>query len=202
MKNFLLASLFFLFNGPLLASSAFVEVAARASSSTVLVRADDREECGFIVREDGLVMTLYHNVKNASSIQVRLPNLSWAAAHLFFGDLESDVALLQVEADDLEFLALTPAFLIGEWVLSAGIPFHHSVTVKKGIVATVEEKNGKDYLLVDFPLNPGDYGGPLLNLEGKVIGMQFANTTSHDVFGVIIPAETLLEVALKWRVFL
>ena len=99
-------------------------------------------------------------------------------------------------------MRLSPSFQIGEWVLSAGIPFYKSVTVKKGIVASVEEKMGKDFLLVDFPLNPGDYGGPLLNLEGKVIGMQFANTTTHDVFGVIIPAQTLLEVALKWKVFL
>ena len=202
MKSFLLVSLFFLFNQCLVASSPFIEVAELAVSSTVLVRAGGREECGFIVREDGLVMTLYHNVKETGPIEVRLPDHSWVAARLYFGDLESDVALLQAEADDLEALRLTPSFQIGEWVLSAGIPFRKNVTVKKGIVATVEEKKGKDFLLIDFPLNPGDYGGPLLNLDGKVIGMQFANTTTHDVFGVIIPAETLLEVALKWKVFL
>ncbi|WP_420422365.1 S1C family serine protease [Simkania sp.] len=202
MKSFLLASLFFLFNSGLFASSPFVEVATLASSSTVLVHADEQKECGFIVREDGLVMTLYHNVKDAASIQVRLPNHTWVQAHLFFGDLESDVALLQLEASDLDYLPLTIAFQIGEWALSAGIPFRKNVTVKKGMVAAIEEKNGKNFLLVDFPFNPGDYGGPLLNLEGKVIGMQFANTTTHDVFGVIIPSETLLDVALKLGVFL
>ncbi|CCB89541.1 S1C family serine protease [Simkania negevensis] len=202
MKSFLLASLFCLFNLGLFAASPFVDVATLACFSTVLVHAGEQKECGFIVRGDGLVMTLYHNVKGAASIQVRLPDRTWAKAHLFFGDLESDVALLKLEARDLVPLPLTTTFQIGEWALSAGIPFHKGVTVKKGIVASVEEKNGKDFLLVDFPFNPGDYGGPLLNLEGKVIGMQFANTTTHDVFGVIIPTETLLDIALKWGVFL
>jgi len=202
MKNFLLVCAFFLSSFQSLIASPFIEAAQVALASTVLIHADSRQGSGFILQENGAVMTLYHNVKETKSIQVRLPSGEWTPAKLSIGDLETDVALLTIDAQGLEGLQLETSFQIGEWVLSAGIPFQTEVTVKKGIVACLEKKMEKDYLLVDFPFNPGDFGGPLLNLEGKVIGMQFANTTTHDVFGVIIPSQTLLEVALKWGVFL
>jgi len=205
MKRYLLLFLFFLFNlEPLLGnthplSRPFVETAEKAISSTVLIQADKRWGSGFIYEENGFLLTLYHQVKNAQTIQVRLPSGIWLPAELLAGDLETDVALLKVEAEGLEALEFEEAFQIGEWVLGAGIPFFNEVAIKKGIVSNTQKTTSELYLLVDFAFNPGDFGGPLLNLEGKVIGMQFANTTTHEVFGVIIPSSTLARLLSEWQ---
>lgn len=206
MKKYLF--LFFLFSllslrgnaHPL--STPFIDTAELAQSSTVLIQAGKEWSSGFVIHENGVIVTLYHAIKNGSPIQIRLPSQKWIKANLLYGDLETDIAFLKVDIEGLDALEFEETFQVGEWVLGAGIPFFSEVTVKKGIISNIKQKNPHDYILIDFAFNPGDFGGPLLNLDGKVIGMQFANTTTHDVFGLIIPSSILIEVARKSALFL
>lgn len=199
MKCYLLLCLFLLCKSY---ASPFLRAAESALSTTVFIQTDCKKGCGFLIGNEGHVITLFHQIKDAKNIKVRLPSDTWVTAELRFGDLESDIAVLTIPIYDFPGSELDASFRIGEWVLSAGIPFSSQVSVKKGIIATLERKIEKDFVLVDFPFNPGELGGPIFNTAGKVIGMQFANTTTHDIFGVVIPSRTLLEVALKWGVFL
>ena len=193
--------LFFIIAFKANASSPFISPAKKALQSTVLVYAKNdssidlpiRKGAGFIISEKGLLCTLYHNVSQASSIVVTLPDGETYRAKLLGGDTYTDVGFLQIEGGSFPYLTYgnPDEVEVGDWVITAGLPFTKRVAIKKGIVSGIEEKEGQTFFLVDLSFNPGDYGGPLLNLKGEWIGMNFANTTSHQVFGICIPSQTI-----------
>lgn len=175
-------------------SFSFIQTARLAQEITVLIRAQQKAEAGFILSSDGTIVTLYHNVINADTISVEFSDGTICEAHLAGGDEQTDVGILKINASRLPSLPLGDSdnTAIGEWVMTAGYPFYR-IAVKKGLASGWQQKD-RLYLLTDMPFNPGDFGGPLLNLKGEIIGMNYSNTTSQQVFGAAIPSNTIRTV--------
>ena len=130
---------------------------------------------GFVIATDGYVLTNHHVVDGAEEILVTLADKREFKATLIGSDRRTDVALVKIDATGLPFLkAGDPNKLrVGEWVMAIGSPFGLENTVTAGIVSAKGRDTG-DYLpfiQTDVAVNPGNSGGPLLNLRGEVIGI-------------------------------
>ncbi|MDH7480025.1 MAG: trypsin-like peptidase domain-containing protein, partial [Syntrophomonadaceae bacterium] len=121
------------------------------------------------------------------------------SAHLVGSDSDLDLAVLKIEAaEELPFLEFgnSDQTRVGEWVIAIGNPYglDHTVTVgvvsAKGRPVTVEDKNYRNLLQTDASINPGNSGGPLLNLQGKVVGINTAVNASAQGIGFAIPSNT------------
>jgi len=162
---------------------------------------------GFIVSEDGYVLTNNHVIDNADEITVRLPDRSEFKATLVGTDVRSDLALLKIEGDE-SFPTVTfgkPRDLeVGEWVLAIGSPFGLDYSVSAGIVSakgrslpSEEAGNYVPFIQTDVAINPGNSGGPLFNLDGEVVGINSQiYTRSGGSIGLSfsIPIEVALNV--------
>jgi|GEM_PF-438074 len=153
---------------------------------------------GFIVREDGYVLTNFHVVRGAESIRVRLASDSAYPATVVGTFPLLDVALLKFEPD--EVLAVAPLgdsnqLAIGEWVVAIGSPFGLDHTVTAGIVSAKgrrdvvpgREQNLARFLQTDASINPGSSGGPLINIRGEVVGINTAINPSGQGIGFAVP---------------
>lgn len=135
---------------------------------------------GFIVSEDGYVVTNNHVVEHADEIQVRLIDRREYSAEVIGTDSRSDLALLKIDASDLTYLSFAEedTTRVGEWVLAIGSPFDLDYSVSAGIVSAIGRsipgpRNGSyvPFIQTDVAINPGHSGGPLFNLEGEVVGV-------------------------------
>lgn len=135
---------------------------------------------GFIISDDGLIVTNNHVVQGATSVLVRMSDRREFDAEIVGTDPRSDLALLRIDASDLPVLALAPKdeLDVGEWVLAIGSPFGLDYSVTAGIVSakgrSLPTENGENYvpfIQTDVAINPGNSGGPLFNLEGEVVGV-------------------------------
>lgn len=130
---------------------------------------------GFLITENGYIITNEHVIKDTDAITVTLSNQLQFNGTLIGADPIADIALIKIEAEGLPFLALadSDSIELGEWVTAIGSPFGLQSTVTFGIVSNL--KNNKfyepDILQVNLSINPGNSGGPLLNLDGEVIGI-------------------------------
>jgi len=135
---------------------------------------------GFIISTDGYILTNNHLAEDADKITVKLGDGRKFEAKVIGTDPESDVAALKIDAEDLSYLELadSDALEVGEWVLAIGNPFGLSHTVTAGIVSAKGRRVGltsfDDFIQTDAAINPGNSGGPLLNLDGKVVGINTA----------------------------
>ena len=130
---------------------------------------------GFIISPDGFVLSNHHVVAGADKVIVTMADRREFYADIIGSDQRTDVALLKIEGKRLPFLKLgNPGTLkVGEWVLAIGSPFGLANTVTAGIVSALGRDTG-DYLpfiQTDVAVNPGNSGGPLINLKGEVIGI-------------------------------
>ena len=136
---------------------------------------------GFIITDDGYILTNNHLVGEAENVRVQLADDREVKAKVIGADPESDVALVKIEENDLPYLKLadSDALEVGEWVVAIGSPFGLSHTVTAGIVSA-KGRSGvgiatyEDFIQTDAAINPGNSGGPLLNLDGKVVGINTA----------------------------
>ncbi len=136
---------------------------------------------GFVLSADGLVATNHHVVGDAQDVAVELADGRHLPATVVGSDAPSDVALLRVEAEDLQALPLgsSAGLRVGEWVLAIGNPFGLASTVTAGIVSA-KGRSGlrildyEDFIQTDAAINPGNSGGPLLDVHGRVVGMSTA----------------------------
>jgi len=132
---------------------------------------------GFIISEDGYVVTNAHVVDGASEITVSLPDRREYVAQLIGSDERSDIALLKVEAGGLPTLTLgdSAGVNVGQWVLAIGSPFGFEYTATQGIVSAVSRslpaENYVPFIQTDVAVNPGNSGGPLFDTNGQVIGV-------------------------------
>ncbi len=135
---------------------------------------------GFIISEDGYVVTNNHVVQNARQVVVRLPDRQEFDAEVIGMDPRSDLAVLKIEGQDLPTLSLADGrdVKVGQWVLAIGSPFSLDFSVTAGIVSalgrSLPTETGDNYvpfIQSDVAINPGNSGGPLFNLEGEVIGV-------------------------------
>jgi len=162
---------------------------------------------GMVFRADGLILTNYHVVKNATSIRVLFnadsEEVDRASAHLVGADPDADLAVIQVNRTGLPTLEFADSdkVRIGQWAIAVGAPFDQPQTVTLGVVSARGrhiDKNGAaslgDYLQTDAAINPGNSGGPLLDLEGRVVGLNTAILSPSRAsagIGFSIPANTI-----------
>lgn len=132
---------------------------------------------GFIVSDDGYVLTNAHVVENADEIIVRLYDRRELGAELVGIDEQTDLALLKIEADNLRMVTSGSSkdLEVGEWVMAIGSPFGFDHTVTAGIVSAKDrgfrDQNYVPFIQTDVAINPGNSGGPLINTRGEVVGI-------------------------------
>jgi len=132
---------------------------------------------GFIISDDGYILTNNHVVKDADKVLVRLIDRREFEAEVIGQDPRSDLALLKIDADDLPVVKLAESgdIEVGEWVMAIGSPFGFDYSVTAGIVSATGRTSFRDsyvpFIQTDVAINPGNSGGPLFNLDGKVVGI-------------------------------
>ena len=132
---------------------------------------------GFIISDDGYILTNHHVIKDADEVIVRLNDRRQLDAVVVGSDERSDVALLKIDASDLPTVPMgnSDKAEVGEWVLAIGSPFGFDYSVTAGIISATDRSlsNGTyvPFIQTDVAINPGNSGGPLFNLEGEVIGI-------------------------------
>ena len=159
---------------------------------------------GFIISEDGYILTNHHVISGADEVIVRLANRAEYVARIIGSDQASDIALLKVEAENLPVLRFgnSDDLKVGEWVLAIGSPFGFDHSVTAGIISAIGRSLPSDnyvpFIQTDVAINPGNSGGPLFNLEGEVIGINsqiYSRTGGFMGLSFAIPIELAVDVA-------
>lgn len=156
---------------------------------------------GVILSADGIVVSNYHVVGQATDIRVVLNDRREYAARVLLGDAESDLAILQlIGAGDLPFLPLrdSDTVEVGELVLAIGNPFGVGQTVSSGIVSGLARSGGANgggfgyFIQTDAPINPGNSGGALIDMGGALIGVNtriLSRSGGSNGIGFAIPSD-------------
>jgi serine protease Do len=159
---------------------------------------------GFIISEDGYILTNHHVIAGADEVIVRMANRKEFVATIIGSDEASDIAVLKVEAEKLPVLEFgdSDELKVGEWVLAIGSPFGFDHSVTAGIVSakgrSLPSDNYVPFIQTDVAINPGNSGGPLFNLDGEVIGINsqiYSRTGGFMGLSFAIPIEMAVDVA-------
>ena len=147
---------------------------------------------GVIITPDGYIVTNNHVIANATTLEVTLNNNKTYTAKLIGTDASSDIALLKIEADEkLPFLTFADSdnTQVGEWVLAVGNPFNLNSTVTAGIISAkarnISERGSdkiESFIQTDAVVNMGNSGGALVNLNGDLIGINTAISSTTGVY--------------------
>ncbi len=156
---------------------------------------------GFIVSQDGYVLTNTHVVEDASEVYVKLTDKREFKAKVIGSDRRTDVAVLKIEGTKLPKIAIGDSDKIkaGEWVIAIGSPFNLDNTVTSGIISSKARDTG-DYLPLiqtDVAVNPGNSGGPLINMRGEVIGINsqiYSRSGGYMGISFAIPIDEAMRV--------
>lgn len=145
---------------------------------------------GFLVSHDGILLTNAHVVKEAEEITVILNDGREFGAKVLGEDPNTDVAILKIEASELPYLDLANSdnLEVGQWVVAIGNPLGLQASLTVGVVSAKGRNNLdiariEDFIQTDAAINRGNSGGPLLNLDGEVVGMNTAIVTSMGTGG-------------------
>jgi len=157
---------------------------------------------GFILSADGYVMTNAHVVEGASEVYVTLTDKREFKARIIGVDKRTDVALVKIEGSNLPRLTIGDSDKVraGEWVVAIGSPFGLANTVTAGIVSAKARDTG-DYLPLiqtDVAVNPGNSGGPLINMRGEVIGINsqiYSRSGGYMGISFAVPIDEAMRVA-------
>jgi len=132
---------------------------------------------GFLISKDGYIITNNHVVKGAIKVTITTFDEKKYPAKVIGTDEKTDLALLKIKGRNHPFIRLgdSSAVEIGEWVLAIGNPFGQDLSVTSGIISGKERRIGatdyEDYLQTDAAINRGNSGGPLINMDGRVVGI-------------------------------
>ncbi|TDO12645.1 MULTISPECIES: DegQ family serine endoprotease [Halomonas] len=173
-------------------------------------RSEERQSLGsgFVIDEDGYIMTNAHVVDGADEILVRLNDRRELQAELIGSDAKTDIALLKVDANNLSTLTLgdSDKLRVGEWVAAIGSPFGFDHSVTAGIVSAIDRTLPRDayvpFIQTDVAINPGNSGGPLFNLDGEVVGINsqiFTRSGGFMGLSFAIPINVAMDVADQLR---
>jgi len=149
---------------------------------------------GFVISEDGFIVTNNHVIEDVDTIKVAFSNGDELDGEVVGRDPKTDIALIRVKSSKkLPVLALgdSDAVRPGEWVIAVGNPFGLEHTVTAGIVSAKNRVIGHgtydDYIQTDAAINPGNSGGPLINMAGEVIGINTAIKPGANTVGFAVP---------------
>jgi serine protease Do len=161
---------------------------------------------GFIISSDGYVLTNHHVVDGADEITVTLPDKREFKGHLVGSDQRSDVALVKIDGSGLPSSKIgDPGRLkVGEWVIAIGSPFGLQNTVTAGIVSAKGRETGEllPFIQTDAAVNPGNSGGPLINMHGEVVGINsqiFTTSGSYAGISFAIPIDEAMRISDQLR---
>lgn len=163
---------------------------------------------GFIISDDGYVLTNAHVVGEGADITVQLTDKREFKAKLIGADRRTDVAVLKIEATGLPTVKIGDPenVQVGEWVAAIGSPFGFENTISAGIVGakgrSLPAETYVPYLQTDVAVNPGNSGGPLFNLNGEVIGINsqiYSRTGGYMGLSFAIPIDIAMDVAGQLR---
>ena len=201
-------------SGPL----TFADLAARADPAVVFIETEQAMfggghrivaggvGTGFVFEPSGLILTNYHVVANATRIYALFAEEDQKRATVVGADAPTDVAVLHVDAKGLPHLPLgdSDSARVGDWVVAIGNPFSLSHTVSAGILSAkgrtrsdvrgLDPTGYYDYLQTDASINPGNSGGPLIDLSGRVIGINTAIKPEANSIGFAIPINMVREL--------
>lgn len=161
---------------------------------------------GFIISEDGYVLTNNHVVDGATQITVRLTDRHQYSAEVVGVDPQSDLALLKIDAEGLPAVkfADSGSLKVGDWVVAIGSPFNLDFSASAGIVSAIgrslPDGSGQDYvpfIQTDVAINPGNSGGPLFNMDGEVVGINsqiFTRSGGYMGLSFAIPSSVAMDV--------
>jgi serine protease Do len=149
---------------------------------------------GFIVGEDGYIVTNNHVVDDADDITVTLKNGKEYPATVVGKDENTDIALIKIEPDEplkVAEMGDSDALEVGDWVVAIGSPFGYEQTITAGIISAkgrvINAGPYDDFLQTDASINPGNSGGPLIDMNGQVIGINTAIVDIGTGIGFAIP---------------
>lgn len=168
---------------------------------------------GVVVSPDGYIVTNNHVVEGARKIEVTFNDKHKRMATIVGNDPTTDIALIKVDADNLEFLAFgdSDKVRVGEWVLAVGNPFNLTSTVTAGIVSAkarniniLGEGTIESFIQTDAAVNPGNSGGALVNINGELIGINAAiasRTGSYEGYSFAIPSNIAKKVVEDFLIY-
>ena len=158
---------------------------------------------GFIVSPDGLILTNAHVVRGGGDVVVRLTDKREFKAKVIGADLQTDVAVLKVDATGLPTVKIgdPSAVRVGEWVVAIGSPYGFDNSVTAGIVSAkgraLPDGTYVPFIQTDVAVNPGNSGGPLFNMRGEVIGINsqiYSRTGGYQGLSFAIPMDVAANV--------
>lgn len=177
---------------------------------------------GVFVSPDGYILTNNHVIADSDQLEIELSDGRRMSATIVGTDPETDLAVVKVEGSGFEFASFgdSEAIQVGDWVLAIGSPFGLEQTVTAGIISAKHRVKGivgrgegfEDFLQTDAAVNPGNSGGPLVNLRGEVVGINTAiesRSGGSNGIGFAIPSamakpivESIIELGTVERGFL
>jgi serine protease Do len=162
---------------------------------------------GVIISEDGFIVTNNHVVQDADTIQVTLNNKRSYKAKIVGTDPSTDIAVIKIDAKNLPYLVYgnSDILKVGQWVLAVGNPYNLTSTVTAGIVSAKARdlnilggaNSIESFIQTDAPVNPGNSGGALVNLDGELVGINAAiasNTGSFAGYAFAVPVNIVKKV--------
>ncbi|MCC7493151.1 MAG: trypsin-like peptidase domain-containing protein [Fimbriimonadaceae bacterium] len=154
---------------------------------------------GVVISADGLVVTNNHNIEDAAEVRVSLADSREFVAEILGRDPLSDIAVLRIKGDKLPVAEWgdSESLRVGEWVIAVGNPFGFNQTVTAGIVSAkgrhdVGVSDFEEFIQTDAAINPGNSGGALIDINGKLVGINtaiFSKTGGYQGIGFAIPAK-------------
>ena len=163
---------------------------------------------GFIINQDGYILTNAHVVAEADDVTVKLTDKREFKAKVLGADTYTDIALLKIEAAGLPAVKIGEAKALepGEWVAAIGAPFGFENSVTAGIVSAkgrlLPNESYVPFIQTDVAVNPGNSGGPLFNMRGEVVGinsMIYSGTGGFMGLSFAIPIDIAMEMANQLR---
>ncbi len=157
---------------------------------------------GFIIRQDGYILTNEHVVRNAQNLKVTLQGGKKFDGKVVGTDPQTDLAIVKINAKNLPTADLgnSDSLTAGQWVVAIGNPYGFHDTVTAGIISalgrSIDDPNDHGYLIqTDAAINPGNSGGPLVDLSGKVIGINEAIIANAQGLGFAIPVNLAKKIS-------
>lgn len=163
---------------------------------------------GFVIDSDGYIVTNNHVVEGADEVSVHLRDGREYTAQVVGQDDKTDLALLKIDADDLEAAKFgdSDGARVGDWVVAIGNPFGLGGTATAGIVSArgrdIQSGPYDDYLQIDAPINQGNSGGPVFNTDGEVVGVNtaiFSPNGGSVGIGFAIPSNQVSDIIAELK---
>ncbi len=162
---------------------------------------------GFVISRDGLIVTNNHVIEGASDVKVHLGDRDYTAK-VKGADAATDLALLKIDAgSNLKYLELgdSDRARVGDWVMVIGNPLNLNKTVTTGVISAkgrsigINDVSFENFLQTDAAINFGNSGGPLVNLQGQVVGIASAINYGAENIGFAVPVNTLKDILPQLR---